>query len=81
MANETPKVVRYWFIDTASADLGDELDDLVGYTIIDSKTVDVWYDDEEMEEGSLEGYDYDRVIMFRTLTMKPPRSKAGLFEI
>ena len=35
----------------ALADLADELDDLVGYTIIASKTIERWYNDEEKDDS------------------------------
>lgn len=47
----------------AYADLADELEDLVGYTVIDSKTVERWYDDDEKDD-SFNGCNYDRVIVF-----------------
>jgi hypothetical protein len=51
----------------ALADCGDELEDLVGYTIVDSKTIKGWYDDEEDEEaegGAFKGCRHGRVIIF-----------------
>ena len=59
------------FSATARADLADELDDLIGYTILDSKTVASWYDDDEKEEGAFKGFKHGRVIVFtdnKTLT-------------
>ena len=47
----------------AHADLADELDDLVGYTIIASKTIDRWYDDDEKDD-SFNGCSHGRVIVF-----------------
>lgn len=47
----------------AHADLADELDDFVGYTIIASKTIDRWYDDEEKDD-SFNGCSHGRVIVF-----------------
>lgn len=47
----------------AYADLADDLEDLMGYTIIDSKTVDRWYDDDE-EDDSFNGCAHGRVIAF-----------------
>jgi hypothetical protein len=47
----------------ARADLADELDDLVGYTILASKTVDSWYEDDEQDD-SFEGCSHGRVIVF-----------------
>ncbi|KJV44346.1 hypothetical protein CAP42_09610 [Acinetobacter indicus] len=48
----------------ASADLADELEDLVGYTIVDSKTIKGWYDDEESEEGAFKGCKHGRTVVF-----------------
>lgn len=48
----------------AFADLADKLDDLVGYVIVDSKTVKGWYDDDESEEGAFKGCKHGRVIVF-----------------
>ncbi len=47
----------------AHADLADELDDLVGYTITASKTIDRWYDDDEKDD-SFNGCSHGRVIVF-----------------
>lgn len=47
----------------AHADLADELDDLVGYTIIASKTIDRWNDDDEKDD-SFNGCSHGRVIVF-----------------
>jgi hypothetical protein len=55
----------------AQADLADELDDLIGYTIIDSKTIASWYDEDEKEVGAFKGCKHGRVIVFtdnKTLT-------------
>jgi len=55
----------------AQADLADELDDLIGYTIIGSKTIASWYDEDEKEEGAFKGCKHGRVIVFtdnKTLT-------------
>ena len=51
-------------LNVASADLADELADLVGYTIVDSKTIVGWKDDGEADEDSFEGCDFDRQIQF-----------------
>ena len=54
----------------AYADLADELEDLVGYTIIASKTVERWYDEDEKDD-SFNGCSHGRVIVFtdgKTLT-------------
>jgi hypothetical protein len=48
----------------ASADVTDELEDLVGYTIVDVKTVDGWYDDDGEKGDSFEGCEYGRTIVF-----------------
>lgn len=48
----------------AIADLAEELEDFVGYTIIDTKTIERWHDDEEQDEGSFEGCSHGRVIIF-----------------
>jgi len=45
------------------AGLADDLNDLVGYTITASKTINRWYDDEKGDD-SFDGCDYDRVIVF-----------------
>lgn len=47
----------------AHADLANELDELVGYTIIASKTIDRWYDDDEKDD-SFNGCSHGRVIVF-----------------
>ncbi len=47
-----------------AADLADELENLVGYTIIDTKTIVAWHDDDEQEEGSFNGCSHGRVIVF-----------------
>lgn len=52
----------------AVADFADELDDLIGYTIVDSKTIVSWYDDDEREENSFHGCSYGRVIIFQDST-------------
>ena len=46
------------------ADLADELDDLVGYTIVASKTIVRWYDNNDADEGSFNGCSHGRVIVF-----------------
>jgi len=62
---------------SARADMADELEDLVGYTIIDSKTISGWRDDDDDEDdedgdnGEFEGCEHGRVIVFtdgQTLT-------------
>lgn len=47
----------------AYADLADELGDLVGYTIVASKTVERWYGDGEKDD-SFKGCSHGRVIVF-----------------
>ena len=49
---------------SAQADLADELDNLIGYTIVDSKTIKGWYDDDEKGNGAFKGCKYGRVIVF-----------------
>lgn len=51
---------------SAMAGLADNLSQLVGYTIIDSKTIKGWYDadDSEIEGGAFKGCKYGRVIVF-----------------
>ncbi len=48
----------------AFSDLADELEHLVGYVIIDSKTIKGWYDDDESEKNTFKGCRYGRVIVF-----------------
>ncbi len=48
----------------AFSDPVDELEHLVGYVIIDSKTIKGWYDDDESEESTFKGCRYGRVIVF-----------------
>ena len=47
----------------ARADVTIELEDLIGYTIIESKTIESWYDDDEKDD-SFEGCSHGRVIVF-----------------
>ena len=49
---------------SAFADSANELDDLVGYTIVAKKTIKGWYDDHESEEGAFKGCRHGRVIVF-----------------
>lgn len=51
---------------SANAVSTDELENLVGYTIVASKTIDSYYDtDPDRERGDgFEGCDFDRVILF-----------------
>tara|TARA_R110000868_G_scaffold407650_2_gene689296 strand:- start:1531 stop:1854 length:324 start_codon:yes stop_codon:yes gene_type:complete len=57
---------------TANASLGNDLSGLVGYTIIASKTITGWYDnDNDKKSDSFEGCSFSRVIVFdnsQTLT-------------
>jgi len=49
----------------AKADLADKLSKLVGYVIVDAKTIKAWYDDDgEKSEGSFKGCKHGRVIVF-----------------
>lgn len=48
----------------ASADLAGKLERLVGYTILASKTIKGWYDDNEREDGAFKGCRHGRVIVF-----------------
>ena len=56
--------VLMFFPELARADLADELEGLVGYSIVDSRTIVGWYDDDEKEEGSFNGCSHGRVIKF-----------------
>lgn len=47
----------------AFADLADKLGRLIGYTIVDSKTVDGWREDGKTNDG-FEGCNHGRVIIF-----------------
>lgn len=49
---------------SVSADLASKLERLVGYTILDSKTIKGWYDGDEREEGAFKGCRHGRVIVF-----------------
>ncbi len=49
---------------TASADLAGKLERLVGYTILASKTIRGWHDDDEREDGAFKGCRHGRVIVF-----------------
>lgn len=48
----------------AKADLADQLRKLVGYVILDSKVIAGWYDKKEKEDGTFNGCNYGRVIVF-----------------
>ncbi len=45
------------------AKLADDLNDLVGYTITASKTINRWYDDKKGND-TFEGCDHGRVVVF-----------------
>jgi hypothetical protein len=47
----------------ARSDVTNELEDLIGYTIVESKTIESWYEDDEKDD-SFEGCSHDRVIVF-----------------
>lgn len=48
----------------AFAGLADQLEGLVGYTIVDRKTIEGWYDNSERKEGVFNGCTHGRVIVF-----------------
>ncbi len=48
----------------AHANITDDLDDFVGYTIIASKTIEGYQDKNGKKDDSFEGCDYDRLIIF-----------------
>lgn len=48
----------------AHADMSYQLEQLIGYTIVDVKTVEGWYDEDGEKGDSFEGCDYGRVIVF-----------------
>ncbi|MBZ2207192.1 hypothetical protein [Massilia soli] len=50
----------------AKADFADKLSRLVGYAIVDAKTIKAWYDDGDGEkgEGAFKGCKHGRVIVF-----------------
>ncbi len=48
----------------ARADASDVLGDLVGYTVIASKTIDSFVDRGKKKQDGFEGCDFDRVIIF-----------------
>jgi hypothetical protein len=52
------------FPNKALLDCAYELESLVGYTIVATKTISGWYDDDEKEEGSFNGCSHGRVILF-----------------
>lgn len=59
------------FSATAKAELADELENLIGYTIVDSKTIASWHDEDEKEDGAFKGCKHGRIIVFtdnKTLT-------------
>jgi hypothetical protein len=54
----------FCLISSAYADLADKLSALVGFTIIDSKTIMGWYDEDGKEGRAFNGCKHDRVIIF-----------------
>lgn len=54
----------FFFCMPAFADLADKLERLVGYTILGSKTIEGWYDDDGKKGDSFEGCDFGRTIVF-----------------
>jgi hypothetical protein len=64
--------MKFWFLGaalllvtpSAFADLADELSHLVGYTIIDTKTIEGWYDEDGKKGDSFEGCEFGRTIVF-----------------
>ena len=62
MTHTNPR--RPLFSGGASADLAGKLERLVGYTILASKTIKGWYDDDEREDGAFKGCRHGRVIVF-----------------
>jgi hypothetical protein len=48
----------------AFADLSDKLEELVGYTIVGTETIEGWYDSDGKKGDSFEGCDYGRTIVF-----------------
>ena len=57
-------ILTLGFTSPASADFADKLGKLLGYVIVDSKTIKGWYDDSEKEEGAFKGCKHGRVIVF-----------------
>lgn len=52
------------FSSSVIADMASDLRRLIGYTIIDSKTIAGWYDEDGKKGDSFEGCDYGRTIVF-----------------
>nr|WP_198982222.1 hypothetical protein [Herbaspirillum sp. ASV7] len=52
------------YVPVTKADLADNLSKLVGYMILDTKTIKGWYDDDGKANGSFEGCNHGRVIVF-----------------
>jgi hypothetical protein len=48
----------------AKADLASKLRKLMGYTIVDSKTIAGWRHEAKKEEGTFDGCEHGRVIVF-----------------
>ena len=57
-------LLAFGLASSASADLADKLSKLVGYVIVDSKTIKGWYDENEKEDGAFKGCKHGRVIVF-----------------
>jgi hypothetical protein len=53
----------------AKADLADKLSGLIGYVIVEVKTIKGWYDDAEKVEGAFKGCKNGRVIIFTDNTV------------
>ena len=47
------------------SDCADDLEDLLGYTIVASKTITGWRDDEEKDGGSFNGCSHPVLFTFR----------------
>lgn len=48
----------------ATSYCADDLENLVGYTIVDSKTITGWRDDDEKDDSSFNGCSHGRIIYF-----------------
>jgi hypothetical protein len=53
----------------ARADIADKMSQLIGYVIVDAKTIKGWYDDDEKGEGAFKGCKHGRVIVFADNTV------------
>ena len=56
------------WLNVYASDLASELEHLIGYTVLASKTIEGWYDDNEVKKGSFEGCRHGRVIVFTDRT-------------